>query len=133
MTWRATSVSPYWQAKGTSEFMQGRAALAMRTQSFTLSHSAHLPGRTMNTDPANGKAVQVDRIKPTLKAPRIERLKLNRDESLPNFTFNFSLRHYTAAGGWTPPAAGTRTWRTSRWGLMNGARHVIKCILSLVS
>jgi len=44
---------------------------------------------------AHGRAVQVDPIKPTLKAPGIELLKLKFDESLSNFGFNFNLRRYS--------------------------------------
>ena len=43
-----------------------------------------------------GWAVQVDPIKPTLKAPGTNRLKLNCDELLPTFAFKFNLRRYTA-------------------------------------
>jgi len=42
--------------------------------------------------------VQVDPIKPTLKAPGTERLKLKCDEPLLNFAFNFNLRRYD----WVP-------------------------------
>jgi len=38
--------------------------------------------------------VQVDPIKPTLKAPGIERLKLIRDDPHSNFGFAFNLRRY---------------------------------------
>jgi hypothetical protein len=38
--------------------------------------------------------VQVDPIKPTLKAPGIKRLKLVRDDPLTNFAFKFNLRRY---------------------------------------
>jgi hypothetical protein len=38
--------------------------------------------------------VQVDAIKPTLKAPGTKLLKLVCDELLSNFTFNFKLRCY---------------------------------------
>jgi hypothetical protein len=41
--------------------------------------------------------VQVDPIKPTLKAPIIERLKEKYDSLLSNFAFNFNLRRYPAA------------------------------------
>ena len=43
-----------------------------------------------------GRAVHVDPIKPTLKAPGIERLKLIRDDSLSNLAFKFNFRCYTA-------------------------------------
>ena len=41
--------------------------------------------------------VQVDRIKPTLKAPATKRLKLKYDQPLSNFAFHFNLRHHNAA------------------------------------
>jgi hypothetical protein len=39
--------------------------------------------------------VQVDPIKPTLKAPGTKRLKLKCDLLLSNFAFKFNLRRYT--------------------------------------
>jgi len=39
--------------------------------------------------------VQVDPIKPTLKAPGTERLKLKYEELLSKFGFKFNLRRYT--------------------------------------
>jgi hypothetical protein len=42
-----------------------------------------------------GRAVQVDPIKPTLKAPGIKQLKLYYDELLSKFAFNSNLRRYT--------------------------------------
>ena len=53
-----------------------------------------------------GKEVQVDPIKPTLKAPGSERLKLKCDDLLLNFAFKFNLRRYSA--GSTCAAAATR-------------------------
>ena len=44
-----------------------------------------------------GRAVQVDPIKPTLKAPGTERLKLKHDVPPLNFAFNLKLRRYTVA------------------------------------
>jgi len=44
-----------------------------------------------------GSAVQVDPIKPMLKAPGTKRLKLRYDVPLSNFAFNFNLRRYTKA------------------------------------
>jgi len=40
--------------------------------------------------------VQVDPIKPTLKAPGAKRLKLKHDEPLSNIAFSFNLRRYNA-------------------------------------
>ena len=37
--------------------------------------------------------MQVDPIKPMLKAPGTKRLKLKHDEPLLNFAFKFNLRH----------------------------------------
>jgi hypothetical protein len=45
-----------------------------------------------------GGAVQVDPVKPTLKAPGSKRLKLKHDEPLSNFAFKISLRRYTKVG-----------------------------------
>ena len=42
--------------------------------------------------------MQVDSIKPTVKAPGTKRLKLNCDAPLSNVAFNFELRRYTKAG-----------------------------------
>jgi len=39
--------------------------------------------------------VQVDHIKPTLKAPGIKSLKRTYDEPLSNFAFKFNLCRYT--------------------------------------
>jgi len=41
-----------------------------------------------------GRAVQVDPIKPTLKPPRYKRLKLKYDEPLLNFASNVNVRRY---------------------------------------
>jgi len=48
-----------------------------------------------------GKAVQVDPMKPPLKAPGTKRLKLRCDKLLSDFAFKFNLRRYTQ-GLWTP-------------------------------
>ena len=52
---------------------------------------------------ARGRAVQIDPIKPTLKVPGTERLKLKYDKPLSSllqvFASNFKLRRYTAGGG----------------------------------
>jgi hypothetical protein len=48
-----------------------------------------------NTSEPDGRAVQVDPIKPTLKAPGTKRLKLKYDEPLLSFGFKFKLRRYT--------------------------------------
>jgi len=43
----------------------------------------------------HGRAVQVDLIKPTLRAPGTKRLKLQYDGPLSSFAFKFNLRRYT--------------------------------------
>ena len=42
--------------------------------------------------------MQVDPVKPALKAPGTQRLKLNYDYLLTSFAFNFNLRRYNKAG-----------------------------------
>ena len=60
---------------------------------------------------AQGGAVQVDPMKPALKAPDSNRLKLEHEKTLSNFAFNFNLRRYTkpdvnaTAGFYTYPTA----------------------------
>ena len=44
-----------------------------------------------------GRAVQVDPIKATLKAPGTKRLKLKCDEPLLSFAFKYNLRRYAEA------------------------------------
>jgi hypothetical protein len=45
-----------------------------------------------------GRAVHVEPVKPMLKAPGTERLKLRSDELLSNLAFKFNLRHYNSFG-----------------------------------
>ena len=47
--------------------------------------------------PRYGKAVQVEPMKPTLKAPGSTCLKLKYDEPPSEFAFKFNLRRYTMA------------------------------------
>jgi len=44
---------------------------------------------------SQGKAVQVDPVKSTLKPPGTTRLKLKYDKLLSSFSFKFNLRRYT--------------------------------------
>jgi hypothetical protein len=55
--------------------------------------------------------VQVDSIKPTLKAPGAKHLKLKHDEPLTTLAFNFNLRRYTMG-----PAAGQPKFITLKVG-----------------
>ena len=76
-----------------------------------------------------GEAVQVDPIKPTLKAPEIKLLKLSYDKLLTNFAFKFNLRRYTEAepnGRWARGRRrvwGRRGWRGG-WGVFVSQGHV---------
>jgi len=45
-----------------------------------------------------GRAVQVDSMKPTLKAPGCKRSKLRYEELLSTFAFKFNLRRYNLGG-----------------------------------
>ena len=68
-----------------------------------------------------GEAVQVDPIKPTLKAPGTKRLKLKWDDPLSSFGFNFNLRHYSLGSG-SVAARMSRFETASIWvGSRNGA------------
>ena len=57
-----------------------------------------------------GEAVQADPMKPKLKPPRTEPLKITRDEPLSVFAFNFNLCRHT----WAPRSATPRrcSWTT---------------------
>jgi hypothetical protein len=57
----------------------------------------------------HGRAVQVDPIKPALKAPGAKRLELIYDGPLSNFAFDFNLRRYTTCP--PPPCRCPLTWR----------------------
>jgi hypothetical protein len=60
-----------------------------------------------------GRAVQVDPMKLTSKAPGTERLTLKYDGLLSTFAFKFKLRRFTSAPS-TRAALG-RSWRSLRW------------------
>ena len=49
-----------------------------------------------------GRAVQVDPMKPTLKAPGSKRFEIKYDQLLSNFAFKFNLRRYTEYDGVRP-------------------------------
>jgi len=60
-------------------------------------HGTEPAGRRRRPGPGrrHGGAVQVDPIRPKLKAPGTKRLKLKYDKLLSRFAFKFKLRHYT--------------------------------------
>ena len=51
-------------------------------------------GAAGRADAHQGRAVQVDLIKATVKAPGTQRLKLKHDETPSSFCFKFKLRRY---------------------------------------
>jgi hypothetical protein len=56
---------------------------------------------------APGGAVQVDPIKPRLKAPVTKRLRLKCGEPLSNCAYDFNMRRYTLR---RPKSAATTAW-----------------------
>jgi hypothetical protein len=63
---------------------------------------------------AIGKAVQVDPIKPTLKAPETKRLTPKYDELLSTFAFKITLRRYTSViNRWLRPISSPTSDRSS--------------------
>ena len=62
--------------------------------------------------------MQVDPVKPALKAPGIKRLKLEFDEPLSNFAFKFNLRCFS--WGVTTATAGLRAGLKGPWGERQG-------------
>ena len=70
-------------------------------------------GRGGQPPPPHGRAVQVDPIKPTLKASGTKRLKLTHVKLLSSFAFKFNLRRYTTAPA---PPGGTLAPRPPRPG-----------------
>jgi len=54
---------------------------------------AHLQARA-RAAAQQGRALQVDPIKPALKAPGTKHFKQEHDEQLSNFALNFNLRRY---------------------------------------
>ena len=77
-----------------------------------------------------GKAVQVDPIKPTLKAPGTQRLKLKYDNPLSSFAFKFNLRRYTQAPE-HPRAHSATPSASSRQGSAETACHFLQHICQL--
>jgi hypothetical protein len=59
----------------------------------------------LHRGPQPGRAVQVDPIKPTVKAHGIKRLKLQCGELLSSRAFSFNLRRYNLAAAATAIAA----------------------------
>jgi len=108
MTWRALliNVGPVdWRGDESQ-----RGGQRVRPAAAAQAERAGVQLRRQDqTDGRHGRAVQVDPIKPTLKAPVSKSLKLKYDKPVSNVAFKFNLRHYTMAvrhGGDSPgPAA----------------------------
>jgi hypothetical protein len=98
----------------------------------------HYETTTSDVQAHLGRVVQVDPIKPALKAPGIKRLNLKYEQLHSNFAFKFNLRRYTWANGSNAPttSATPSTASSTRWRApprtaapvrrsVNIARHVI--------
>jgi hypothetical protein len=68
--------------------------LLIEIQLAPLHHGAEHEDRLRDEGEEPGRAVQVDPVKPMLKAPGCTRLTLYYDEPLSNFAFGFNLRRY---------------------------------------
>ena len=81
--------------------------------------------------------MQVDPIKPTLKAPGIKHLKLNSDEPLSKFAFEFNLRRFNTVFSSVPvvdaagtPYADTQAGVDTRLAMIMGVGLGRRCSLS---
>ena len=94
---------------GQAAAFAGDAVLAKAASARIFSLIDRVP--TIDTKPfvdgTPGRVVQVDSMKPTLKAPGYERLTLKCDDLLSSFAFKFNLRRYTRAPS-------RRAWRSAR-------------------
>jgi len=77
---------------------QGQAGLRGVLQERHAVPGVHLAGHAAHGDAARpGRTVQVDPIKPTLKAPGTKRLTLRCDTLLSTSAYKFNLRRYKLA------------------------------------
>ena len=74
-----------------------------------------------------GRAVQLDSMKPMLKAPGYKRSKLRYDELLASFAFKFNMRRYIRATTYRrptcPTCASSSATTCSRSGRLNNVHH----------
>jgi len=80
------------------EISTSRRALLVTTlrQPATLAKFVrHATARGFAPKDVTGRAVQVDPVKPTLKAPGYKHLKLKHDKPPSNYAFKFNLRRFT--------------------------------------
>jgi len=96
-------MKPTLKAPGTErlklkyDIMLSSFAFNFNLRRYIMGRLGHLPGLCVLRVVARvqrGRSVQVDPIKPTLKAPGTKRLKLECDELLSKFAFRFNLRRY---------------------------------------
>jgi len=80
-------------------------------------HLIAVPGGGDGPGGVLGRAVQVDPIKPALKAPGTKRLELIYDGPLSDFAFKFKLRRYTSCAPRTSSSTRTRATPTCGQGL----------------
>jgi len=71
-----------------------RGARPQRRRGGARGHRGGRGGGGRQQDDRQGRAVQVEPIKPTLRAPGTKRLKLQYYEMLSRFPFKFNLRRY---------------------------------------
>ena len=86
-----------------SFYLPDRAELYMSLKRPSATHSLSMEYAF------KGKAVQVDSIKPTLKAPGIKLLQHKYDKPLSNFALKFNLRRYTKGSTSHPPPSSAGT------------------------
>ena len=93
-----------WRAEAGCLLIHADASLYIcsRNQSIVDTEGVYGPGHRRAPAPSragpsrrHGREAQVDPIKPALKAPGTERLKLKYGELLSNVGFKFNLRGYT--------------------------------------
>ena len=96
---------------GANNIPMCRGGMALRCRMMAVTATAWRAGRRRSGGGGgSGRAVQVDPIKPTLKAPVIKLSKLTCDKPLSKFAFKFRLRRYTVgARGRSAAAAAPRT------------------------
>ena len=80
-----------------------------------------------------GRVVQVDPIKPKLKAPATKRLKLECDKQLSSFAFKFNLHCYPVADSRFGAAACVPSNRPGTAGSNRGVVCSLHSVLGLVS
>jgi hypothetical protein len=81
--------------KPKCDVLHSTFAFKFNLRRYSLVLHLHRPPHHFRGAGFHGRSVQVDPMKPTLKAPGTKRLKLEHDVLLSSFAFNFNLRRYT--------------------------------------